>query len=149
MRIQYIVLLLSPLDLPRTAFQMSGAMSAAVGGGGVLMVVLVLFMIAVRQRCAKRKPRSAPPPSSQPASPDKLREKDDSESDDRNPDIIPSDTDQMQVITEIVLNIFTRKIIEGLISQLTCIYWTMTSHTVQLMHENIEEHTPILTKVGK
>lgn len=61
------------------------------------MVVLVLFMIAVRQRCAKRKPRSAPPPSSQPASPDKLREKDDSESDDRNPDIIPSDTDQMQV----------------------------------------------------
>lgn len=76
---------------------MSGAMSAAVGGGGVLMVILVLFMIAVRQRCAKRKPRSAPPPSSQPASPDKLREKDDSESDDRNPDIIPSDTDQMQV----------------------------------------------------
>ncbi|XP_050354326.1 hemicentin-2 [Nymphalis io] len=80
------------LDLPRTAFQMSGAMSAAVGGGGVLMVVLVLFMIAVRQKCAKRKPRSAPPPS-QPGSPDKLREKDDSESDDRNPDIIPSDTD--------------------------------------------------------
>lgn len=76
---------------------MSGAMSAAVGGGGVLMVVLVLFMIAVRHRCAKRKPRSAPPPTSQPASPDKLREKDDSESDDRNPDIIPSDTDQMQV----------------------------------------------------
>lgn len=75
---------------------MSGAMSAAVGGGGVLMVVLVLFMIAVRQRCAKRKPRSGPPPS-QPASPDKLREKDDSESDDRNPDIIPSDTDHMQV----------------------------------------------------
>ncbi|XP_072930194.1 kin of IRRE-like protein 3 isoform X2 [Epargyreus clarus] len=85
------------LDLPRTAFQMSGAMSAAVGGGGVLMVVLVLFMIAVRQKCAKRKPRSAPPPSSQPASPDKLREKDDSESDDRNPDIIPSDTDHMQL----------------------------------------------------
>lgn len=84
-------------DLPRTAFQMSGAMSAAVGGGGVLMVALVLFMIAVRQRCAKRKPRSGPPPS-QPASPDKLREKDDSESDDRNPDIIPSDTDHnMQV----------------------------------------------------
>lgn len=78
---------------------MSGAMSAAVGGGGVLCVVLVLFMVAVRQRCAKRKPRSAPPPSSQPASPDKLRDKDDSESDDRNPDIIPSDTDQMQVMT--------------------------------------------------
>lgn len=76
---------------------MSGAMSAAVGGGGVIMVILILFMIAVRQRCAKRKPRSAPPPSSQPASPDKLREKDDSESDERNPDIIPSDTDQMQV----------------------------------------------------
>ncbi|XP_047994398.1 kin of IRRE-like protein 3 [Leguminivora glycinivorella] len=84
-------------DLPRTAFQMSGTMSAAVGGGGVLMVVVVLFMIAVRQRCAKRKPRSAPAPTSQPASPDKLREKDDSESDDRNPDIIPSDTDQMQM----------------------------------------------------
>ncbi|KOB66261.1 Opioid-binding protein/cell adhesion molecule [Operophtera brumata] len=66
-------------NLPRTAFQMSGAMSAAVGGGGVIMVILVLFMIAVRQRCAKRKPRSAPLPSSQPASPDKLREKDDSE----------------------------------------------------------------------
>ncbi|XP_013147815.1 PREDICTED: hemicentin-2 isoform X1 [Papilio polytes] len=84
------------LDLPRTAFQISGAMSAAVGCGGVLMVVLVLLMLAVRQKCAKRKPRSAPPPS-QPASPDKLREKDDSESDDRNPDIIPSDTDHMQI----------------------------------------------------
>ncbi|VVC87690.1 unnamed protein product [Leptidea sinapis] len=84
------------LDLPRTAFQMSGAMSAAVGGGSVLMVVLVIFMIGVRQRCTKRKPRSAPPTSSQPGSPDKLREKDDSESDDRNPDIIPSDTDHMQ-----------------------------------------------------
>lgn len=76
---------------------MSGAMSVAVGGGVIVMVVLILFMIAMRQRCAKRKPRSAPPPSSQPASPDKLREKEDSESDDRNPDIIPSDTDQMQV----------------------------------------------------
>ncbi|XP_035449485.1 hemicentin-2 isoform X1 [Spodoptera frugiperda] len=85
------------LDLPRTAFQMSGAMSVAVGGGIILTVVLILFMIAMRQRCAKRKPRSAPPPSSQPASPDKLREKEDSESDDRNPDIIPSDTDQMQM----------------------------------------------------
>lgn len=85
-------------DLPRTAFQISGAMSVAVGGGIILMVVLILFMIAMRQRCAKRKPRSAPPPSSQPASPDKLREKEDSESDDRNPDIIPSDTDQMQVM---------------------------------------------------
>ncbi|KAJ2942109.1 hypothetical protein O0L34_g11025 [Tuta absoluta] len=87
----------SIIDLPRTAFQMSGAMSAAVGGGGVLMVILVLFMIAIRQKCTKRKPRSAPQPSSQPASPDKLREKDDSESDDRNPDIIPSDTDHMQM----------------------------------------------------
>ncbi|CAG9789134.1 unnamed protein product [Diatraea saccharalis] len=84
------------LESTRSAFQMSGAMSAAVGGGGVLMVVFVLFMIAVRHKCAKRKPRSVPPPSSQPASPDKFREKDDSESDDRNPDIIPSDTDQMQ-----------------------------------------------------
>nr|XP_034833774.1 kin of IRRE-like protein 1 isoform X2 [Maniola hyperantus] len=84
------------LDIPKTAFQMSGAMSAAVGGGGVFMVVLVLFMIAVRQRCTKRKLRSGAP-SSQPASPDKLREKDDSESDDRNPDIIPSDTDHLQV----------------------------------------------------
>lgn len=83
-------------DVPKTAFQMSGAMSAAVGGGGVVMVALVLFMIAVRQRCTKRKLRSAGP-SSQPASPDKLREKDDSESDDRNPDIIPSDTDHLQV----------------------------------------------------
>lgn len=77
---------------------MSASMSVAVGGGIILMVVLILFMIAVKQRCAKRKPRSAPPPTSQPASPDKLREKEDSESDDRNPDIIPSDTDQMQVI---------------------------------------------------
>ncbi|CAH2265175.1 jg16831 [Pararge aegeria aegeria] len=84
------------LDVPKTAFQMSGAMSAAVGGGGVFMVVLVLFMIAVRQRCTKRKLRSGGQ-SSQPASPDKLREKDDSESDDRNPDIIPSDTDHLQV----------------------------------------------------
>lgn len=77
---------------------MSASMSVAVGGGIILMVVLIPFMIAVKQRCAKRKPRSAPPPTSQPASPDKLREKEDSESDDRNPDIIPSDTDQMQVI---------------------------------------------------
>lgn len=76
---------------------MTGPMSVAVGGGIILMVVLILSLVALRQRCAKRKPRSAPPPTSQPASPDKLRDKDDSESDDRNPDIIPSDTDQMQV----------------------------------------------------
>lgn len=93
----------SSTDLPRTAFHMSGAMSAAVGGGGVIMVVLVLFLIGVRQKCFKRKPRSGPLPPSLPGSPDKLREKDDSESDDRNPDIIPSDMDHLQV--SIVLNI--------------------------------------------
>ncbi|XP_047519195.1 hemicentin-2-like isoform X2 [Pieris napi] len=85
------------LDLPRTAFHMSGAMSAAVGGGGVIMVILVLFLIGVRQRCFKRKPSPGPLPSSLPGSPDKLREKDDSESDDRNPDIIPSEMDHLQV----------------------------------------------------
>ncbi|XP_038206858.1 protein turtle-like, partial [Zerene cesonia] len=83
------------LDLPRTAFQLSGAMSAAVGGGGALVVLLVALAVGTRLRCGQRKPR-APAPLA-PASPDKLRDKDDSETDDRNPDIIPADTDHLQL----------------------------------------------------
>ncbi|XP_045527336.1 hemicentin-2-like [Pieris brassicae] len=85
------------LDMPRTAFHMTGAMSAAVGVGGVIMVILVLFLIVVRQKCFKRKASPDPRAPSPPSSPDKLGEKDDSESDDRNPDIIPSEMDHLQV----------------------------------------------------